>query len=659
MEKRRFTKKLISISLLCAFGINYFSCAPVKEIDFSKVNVSLTTNGKETTLHWDENKDINYSIYRAESSFGDFKLIKDKITSSKYVDEYRGGHYKIVACDSKGNELHTFNTISEEKELFGDNVYIFSPNDKPSIVNQTINQIYSKQYLEEFSSDRYAFLFKEGEYDSSINLKVSYYTTMQGLSVNPKNVKINSLKTTNGSNTNALINFWRGVENISFQNDVTWAVSQATFLRNIKVNGNLTLHDNGGYASGGFLANSYINGTIYSGSQQQWLTRDTYMKKWEGQVWNMVFSGVSNSPQGLYPADRYTVIQNTPLIKEKPYLVLDEYGYRIANPKVKTNSIGCGWINKDPDMDYIDTNNIYFAKSSIDTASSINEAIQNNKHIVFTPGIYQLNEPIIVNKDDTILLGMGLATLTPTNGNNCLVVKDCKNVDISGLLFDTNSTHSNSLVDIGTVTNNNTSNIFLHDSFYRVGGYLENEVSVDTCLNIYADNVICDNMWLWRADHGNGVGWETNNGNYGLQVYGDNVSCYGLFSEHFKKNNVRWHGNNGRVIFYQSEIAYDVPSQDVWMDEERLGYSSFNIEDSVTHFKGDGMGVYSHFYNGDIILESAIEAPENENIDINHIVAVAISKGTINNVINNQGGKIDKNNGIRYLNKFNLTKGDN
>lgn len=657
-KSKKLFKHFIYFSLLCSIATNLTSCETPLEIDFNKISIELTTNQKQTTLTWDELKNVHYSIYRAESNYGDYKLIKKDLNVSTFSDEHRGGHYKIIAYDKNGNELHTFNPISEENKLFGDNVYIFSPEDSAKKVNQIIDEVYAKQYLEEFSSDRYAFLFKEGTYDSSINLKVSYYTTMQGLTASPKDVKINSLKTTNGSNKNALINFWRGVENLSFQNDVTWAVSQATFLRNVKINGNLTLHDNGGYASGGFISNSYVSGTIYSGSQQQWLTRDTYFKDWQGQVWNMVFSGVSNAPDGMYPADRYTVIDTTPKIKEKPYLILDEYGYRIANPKLKNNSIGCDWINNDPDVTYIDTENIYFAKAETDNSNTINSAISQNKHIVFTPGIYSLDEPIIVNKNDTILLGMGLATLTPTNGNACMIVKDCQNVDISGLLFDTNTTHSSSLVDIGTNSDNNTSNIYLHDCFYRVGGYLEESTSVETCLNIYADDVICDNMWLWRADHGNGVGWDINNGDFGLQVYGDNVSCYGLFSEHFKKNNVKWHGNNGRVIFYQSEIAYDVPSQDRWMDENRLGYSSFNIIDSVTSFKGDGMGVYSHFYNGDIILESALQVPQGENININHVVAVAISKGVMNNIINDQGGKIDKNYGIRYLTSYDSMKGD-
>lgn len=41
----------------------------------------------------------------------------------------------------------------------------------------------------------------------------------------------------------------------------------------------------------------------------------------------------------------------------------------------------------------------------------------------------------------------------------------------------------------------------IQDIFGRVGGPDTVEVSVETMITIFQDNVILDNIWLWRADH--------------------------------------------------------------------------------------------------------------------------------------------------------------
>ena len=73
-------------------------------------------------------------------------------------------------------------------------------------------------------------------------------------------------------------------------------------------------------------------------------------------------------------------------------------------------------------------------------------------------------------------------------------------------------------------------------------------------------NVILDDIWAWRADHGNGVGWTTNTADTGGIVNGDNVTAYGLFVEHYQKYEVIWNGNGGTDIFLQNEMPYDPPS---------------------------------------------------------------------------------------------------
>ncbi len=126
-------------------------------------------------------------------------------------------------------------------------------------------------------------------------------------------------------------------------NTMTWSVSQGTSLRRTHVRGSLNLSD-GTYSSGGFLADSKVNSTVSSISQQQWLSRNDIWGNWSGQVWNMVFVGVSNAPSGTWPGTPYTVITNTPLVREKPYLSMDSNtNYFVMVPTLQTNTLGTTW----------------------------------------------------------------------------------------------------------------------------------------------------------------------------------------------------------------------------------------------------------------------------------------------------------------------------
>ena len=109
----------------------------------------------------------------------------------------------------------------------------------------------------------------------------------------------------------ALDKFWRGAEN--FRSLATqawwdgaagmlWAVSQASPLRRVHVAHDLylwqyTSGDAAGYASGGFLANSELDGALSFGSQQQFYTRNVKLKgDAPDAAWNIVMAGVEGAP---------------------------------------------------------------------------------------------------------------------------------------------------------------------------------------------------------------------------------------------------------------------------------------------------------------------------------------------------------------------------
>ena len=99
------------------------------------------------------------------------------------------------------------------------------------------------------------------------------------------------------------------------------------------------------------------------------------------------------------------------------------------------------------------------------------------------------------------------------------------------------------------------------DVFFRIGGPHVGKATLGLVVN--SDNVIMDDIWSWRADHGvaGSVGWDINTSDTGLVVNGDNVTATGLFVEHFQKYNVIWNGENGKTVFFQNELPYDAPNQ--------------------------------------------------------------------------------------------------
>ena len=145
--------------------------------------------------------------------------------------------------------------------------------------------------------------------------------------------------------------------------------------------------------------------------------------------------------------------------------------------------------------------------------------------------------------------------------------------------------------------------------FFRIGGAAAGKATVS--LEVNSDNTILDDTWAWRADHGNGVGWTVNTADTGVIVNGDNVTAYGLFVEHYQKNEVIWNGNGGTVIFFQNEMPYDPPSQAAWIGGPGVdGWPAFKVTDWVRSFSGYGMGSYSFFNQGvDIFADNAFEVP--------------------------------------------------
>lgn len=541
----------------------------------------------------------------------------------------------------------------QNDSFWGKNVYVFDTKMDIKDIQTTLDTLYNRQSSKksEFNTNRYAIFFKPGTYQ--LDVKVGYYMQVYGLGKSPDDVVIvgGVRSKSTQKKGNVLSNFWRSAENLKIIPTIDsaniWGVSQAAPLRRIHIIGNLQLHD-GGYASGGFLADSKIDGTIYSGQQQQWFTRNTNMGNWKGGAWNMMFLGVNNSPVENWPEKPFTVIPKTPFIREKPYLVFERGKYVVKVPASRTNSVGNSWEQNRIDEKSINLNEFYLASPSKDRSESINVALQNGKNILFTPGIYAIDKPLRVSHPETLIMGIGLTTLQSTNGNSIIEVSDIDGVTLCGLMLDAGKKPSETLLRVGETgsrKNHQANPTFLYDVYFRVGGPFEGSTS--SCFIINSHNVVVDNTWLWRADHGNRVGWDKNRCANGLIVNGDHVTVYGLFNEHFQEYQTLWNGDNGKVYFYQSEMPYDPPTMDSWKHYGTGGYASYKVADRVKTHEAWGVGVYCVFRQCSPLVESAIETPESIEKNIHHSITFWLSGNNtsiIRHIINNKGNSVNMTN---------------
>lgn len=552
-------------------------------------------------------------------------------------------------------------------------VTIFDPSMPVERIQATLDATAAAQVDNEMGTARYAYLFKPGTYGTAekpLQIKVGYYTEIAGLGAAPGDVVINGkvevynrcLADGGTSNCLALVNFWRTLSNLTIDVNAAgqdgcrstanfWAVSQAASLRRVQVrNGGLSLMDyctaGPQYASGGFVADSALP-NVTNGSQQQWLTRNSTVSSWSNAVWNQVFSGVTGAPsEADFPATPYTVVEKTPVSREKPYLFVGGKGeLQVRVPSARRGTTGVSWSGGTTAGRSVPLSQFFVARPT-DPALRIQAALAAGRNVLFTPGVYAIDRRLEVRRPNTVVLGLGHATLTAVNGVTPVSIADVPGVVVAGITIDAGLTESPRLLQVGSSRGVRLSDpanpTTLSDVYFRVGG--PHVGKVDTALEINSDNVLVDHTWVWRADHGvegftDTQRWNTNIGRYGAVVNGRNVVATGLFVEHFQRYNTVWNGENGTTILYQNELPYDPPSQAEWTHGSVLGYAGYKVGDKVRNHRLYGGGVYVFNQNDPTIhTANGFEVPaDRPGVRLHHIMTVNLSAGTIDHVVNGVG----------------------
>ena len=562
----------------------------------------------------------------------------------------------------------------------GPNVIVFDPSTPVAQIQAQVDAIYAQQVNDEMGSNRYALLFKPGVYGTAtqpLQIKVGYYTEVAGLGASPTDVTIvgkvevynRCLENGGTSNCLALVNFWRSLSNLTINVNALgqdgcrasadfWAVSQAVSMRRVNISGaNLSLMDyctaGPQYASGGFIADSNLPFVI-NGSQQQWLIRNSVIGGWSNGVWNQVFSGVEGAPsEATFPDPPYTTLETTPVSREKPYLFLDAQGnYNVRVPSAQTNTRGITWGAGMTPGATIPLSDFFVARPT-DSIQQINAQLAQGRNLLLTPGIYDVARTISVKRPNTVVLGLGHATLTAVDGAIPLEVADVPGVIVAGVTIDAGAVESPVLLQVGKKNGNNSPKkndpgnpVTLSDVYFRVGGPHVGKATVG--LEVNMDNVLIDHTWVWRADHGvegfsgDTERWNTNLGRNGVIINGANVTATGLFVEHFQQYNVIWNGENGTTILFQNELPYDPPTQADWSNNGVNGWPAYKVADQVTkhHLYGGGVYVFNQ-NNPSIHTENGFEVPITPDVRLHHIMTVNLSAGTIDHVVNGVGGPAD------------------
>lgn len=562
-----------------------------------------------------------------------------------------GDYYRITDADGR-----VVDTLSVERGLFGDKVYVFSPYDNMDSVAAVVGRVDRRLFGHEMDSDRYALLFRPGDYREAGLINVPFYVHIAGLGATPYDVKVDNIHTPpHLRDGNGTCTFWRSVENLSVIGPATydedecfkWAVSQAAPMRRVYSTRNLRTQWANGWVSGGYAADCRFDAPAGSDHQQQWYYRNSVLAKGRGdyreEKYNYCFQGVIIGPEADSSSytdnwDRggnVTMVPSTPIISEKPFVCIGPDGrYKVFRPALRHDACGLSYSEDNPGagryMDILDEFDVIRPGA---TAADMNRSLAVGRSLLITPGMYELESPLIVSRPGTVVLGLGWATLIPAAGSEgAMVIEDVDDVAVASLLFDAHYS-SDTMLKVGRTRSGISHNghpTVLSDLFFRIGGFQPGPVHVDNAVEINSNDVVGDHFWIWRADHGvpNSVGWNVNTAPHGLVVNGDGVTVYGLFNEHFQQYQTLWNGENGQIYFYQCETPYDSPDQQSYMSEggTRAGYAAYKVADHVKSHRAVALGIYDVLVN-EIMIENSVEVPDTPGVDVYHVCNNSLSSG--------------------------------
>lgn len=523
-----------------------------------------------------------------------------------------------------------------------DSVKVLAPGDPTA--QDVVDKIASTQrdlklevFAGQFNDQRFAVLLLPGHHE--LEIEVGFYTAIIGAGAGPNDVTVSNVQSFDGPTGGALHNFWRSIEGVTVKaNSTTWATSQGSPLRRVVFEGDLKLWDRDS-SSGGFAADVLVKGVLRMGSQQQYFWRNSHL---EAPVdcpggWNYVWAGTRGAPRTSFafkPNEtgnlskapegcQSTSIRTAPKKAEKPYLAVQDGVWAIhVPPFIGAPSIGVTSSFHAVEQRLDLSKDVFIARADKHRISDVNQGMARKRGVLFTPGIYEADEALMLKRPGFVVLGIGFPTLVSTFGKPAVVVADgLTNVRIAGLLLEAGTpvnytTVTQPLFVWGVDPTFSAARGVVSDLFARAGAFKYERPFKPSCLVPQADvmmeinngGIIIDNSWHWVADHDDcgppGGPWPSDGAlsRHGLIVNGDDVVAYCLMVEHHSGNGlVQWRGDKGQLFMFQSELPYHLS---IFGQNGEAGYL---VAPQVSSHRAVGVGVY--LIGNRIHVDCAVRAP--------------------------------------------------
>ena len=153
---------------------------------------------------------------------------------------------------------------------------------------------------------------------------------------------------------------------------------------------------------------------MLNGTQQQFVVRNSDLDGWTNGVWNQVFSGDVGAPaQNFASGGQYTTLATSPVTEEEPFL---QRRLRRELQRVRAGGaarLGRDHLGRRPAPGPPSPSSGSSSPAPSTPVAQINAALALGKDLILTPGVYSLSQPIVVTRPDTVVLGLGFATLVP------------------------------------------------------------------------------------------------------------------------------------------------------------------------------------------------------------------------------------------------------
>ena len=418
----------------------------------------------------------------------------------------------------------------------GPNVIIFDPSMPVSQIQATVDAIYAQQVDAEMGTNRYALLFKPGVYGTAsqpLQMKVGYYTEVAGLGASPADVTINGkievynrcLDNGGTSNCLALVNFWRTLSNLSLQRQ---RARPGRLPRLGELLGGLAgrVDAPSRHHRRHPLAHGLLHGR--AAVRQRRLHR-----RLEPAVRHQRLAAAVADPQqpdrrlverrlepGLRGCRRRARRKRpsrtrrtrrsttTPVSREKPYLFVDGQGnYNVRVPSAQTQHQR-HLLGRRPDGRdaRIPLDDFFIAKPS-DSVKEINNALARGMNLLLTPGVYNVGRQHLRQARQHGRARPGARDAhrrrrrDPAGGRRCSRRHHRGRHDRRGRRRSRRcSCGSARATATAAPEERPVDPTTLSDVYFRVGG--PHIGKADIALEVNSNDVLIDQTWVWRADHG-------------------------------------------------------------------------------------------------------------------------------------------------------------